>query len=370
MNFEKKNVRVLLVTPLPPPVGGIATWAELLLANSSCCSAIDIVVINSALRNRSIVNRSLIKRLYFGSVHWFLLLIKYVVFLSKNHKSVVHLCSAGGIGFIRDILFAIVSRAFFCRFILHIHRELDESTLRGVYSIAFSLFAFMDIEIVVLTQKAKSVLDSKYSGPSYIIPNMLDVDRFNTSTIHDKKNEKSKSGVVRLLFVGHVVKEKGVEELIDCVRILLEEKFEIELDLVGPCELTYKLFLEEKFSNIIGRINFVGVKSQRDVYKYMAACDIFCLPSHTEGMPYVILEAMASGCCILASKVGAIPEMLEEMEGVLIQPKNINALQEALTYLITNSEVRVNFGTNAKTKVNRSYSCQAIVPVLCNLWKK
>lgn len=369
MNSEK-NTRVLLITPLPPPVGGIATWADLVLANSSLCSSTDIVVINSALRYRSIVNRSLIKRLYFGIIHWFLLLIKYVIFLSKNHKSVVHLCSAGGIGFIRDIVFAMVARTFFCRFILHIHRELDESTLRGVYSVAFSLFAFMGVEIVVLTKKAKSVLDSRYSGPGYIIPNMLDVERFATDLTRDKNNDGSNSGVVRILFVGHVVKEKGVEELIECVRILLQNKFEVELDLVGPCELVYKLFLEEKFSSIINRINFVGVKSQRDVYKYMAACDIFCLPSYTEGMPYVILEAMASGCCIIASNVGAIPEMLEEKEGVLIQPKNINALQEALAYLIKNSEARVNFGTNAKTKVNRIYSCQVIVPALCNLWNK
>ena len=105
----------------------------------------------------------------------------------------------------------------------------------------------------------------------------------------------------------------------------------------------------------------------------MKSCDIFVLPTYTEGFPNVILESMACGCPIIASRVGAIPEMLEEEEGrhygILIDPQNEMFLRNAILTLLSNDNLKVECGNNARKRVYTRYNIQTISNQLIKTWQ-
>ena len=86
--------------------------------------------------------------------------------------------------------------------------------------------------------------------------------------------------------------------------------------------------------------------------QYLKAFDIFVLPSVKEGMPWVILEAMAAGLPIVATRVGGVSEMIkDEQNGLLIEPKNSQVLAEKITRLLKNPEVSQKLGLATKEKI-------------------
>ena len=87
------------------------------------------------------------------------------------------------------------------------------------------------------------------------------------------------------------------------------------------------------------RLVFHGYVSGEEKREIFRNSDILVLPSYGEGMPIVIMEAMASGCAIVSTKVGAIPEVIKERNGILHEPGDVSALSTALMKLIENKEL-------------------------------
>jgi glycosyltransferase involved in cell wall biosynthesis len=77
-------------------------------------------------------------------------------------------------------------------------------------------------------------------------------------------------------------------------------------------------------------VQFVGKLAHESLPAWFSGCDVFCLPSHNEGLPNVILEAMSCGAPVVASKVGGIPDALPEFAGMLVEPQDADALAHAL----------------------------------------
>jgi glycosyltransferase involved in cell wall biosynthesis len=106
----------------------------------------------------------------------------------------------------------------------------------------------------------------------------------------------------------------------------------------------------------------------------MASADIVTLPSHTEGFPNVILEAMACSKPIVATRVGAIAEMLDADSsapcGVVIEPKDTPALTAALKNLMTDRSLGQKLGQRAREKVEREYGEPVVMNRLVALWRE
>jgi len=173
-------------------------------------------------------------------------------------------------------------------------------------------------------------------------------------------NPIREKGVV--LFVGHIIPEKGVYELVESCKQIPEVK---EVRIVGPIEDEVKRTLELKGN---GKITFLGVKEHYDIINEMKRCSIFVLPSYTEGFPNVVLEAMISSCPIIATSVGAIPEMLADGAGICVEPKKVMQLTESIELLINNATLANKFGMNAKQHAINKYSMDIVVEKLENIW--
>ena len=136
----------------------------------------------------------------------------------------------------------------------------------------------------------------------------------------------------RILFVGRLAEEeeKGFRYLIDAVQELVRVRKQITLYVVGdgPMQQTYEEVVKNQ--DLQRHIQFVGAQAHQDIPLWIGACDVLCLPSIREGCPNVILEALSCGRPVVASKVGDIPNLIRNGNGLLVEPSNSHQLFEAL----------------------------------------
>ena len=118
---------------------------------------------------------------------------------------------------------------------------------------------------------------------------------------------------------------------------------------------------------IADNVRFLGWRS--DVNKIMGCFDIFVLPSMNEGMGRVLVEAMAAGLPIVASRVGGIPDLVKHGEnGLLVPPADAGALEQAISDLLSDKAKRKRMGEAGK-KMCRPYSAEAMVEQIDDLYK-
>ena len=158
-----------------------------------------------------------------------------------------------------------------------------------------------------------------------------------------------------ILSLSRLAPEKNIHLVIDAIAALLPEFPHIGLIVAGDGPLLNELTLHASSLGIERSIRFVGFAE--DVRPLYDRCDAFVLASQTEGMPIAVLEAMALGVPIVASRVGGIPLMLDdESEALLIEPNDVRSLYEALRRLIVDEGLRTHLARAARGRFERDYS--------------
>lgn len=134
-----------------------------------------------------------------------------------------------------------------------------------------------------------------------------------------------------ILFAGNLVPVKGVSYLIEAFRKICISMNKLNLIIVGEGPLKDDLIGVVKSQGLEDRVFFAGRQAHEVIPLWMNACDVFCLPSINEGCPNVVLEAMACGAYVVATRVGGIPELIHsENEGILVEPCNAGSLENGL----------------------------------------
>jgi glycosyltransferase involved in cell wall biosynthesis len=135
---------------------------------------------------------------------------------------------------------------------------------------------------------------------------------------------------LRLLAVGRLVAVKGQGVLVEAVARLARDGVDVVATLVGDGPRRAGLEALARDLGVADRIQFAGRVGQDDIRRFYAEADVFCLPSFAEGIPVVLLEAMASGVPVVASRITGIPELIEDgRSGVLVPPGRRAALAAA-----------------------------------------
>ena len=99
-----------------------------------------------------------------------------------------------------------------------------------------------------------------------------------------------------------------------------------------------------------------------DVAKYLRACDLYVHPSHADGMPNVVLEAMSCGLPVIATKVAALPSMIQDgVSGRLVDPGSVSQLRDAIRDLVNDPPARERLGRAASERAHREYRIERVV---------
>ena len=138
-----------------------------------------------------------------------------------------------------------------------------------------------------------------------------------------------------VLFVGTLLVSKGLAELAEAFKQLAAARPAARLALVGEGAFASQLSLRLAKAGVSERVRFLGRQPSAVVADWMCAADVFCLPSHSEGCPNVVVEALACGRPVVATRVGGIPELVTDQCGILVPPRAPEALRAALDRALT-----------------------------------
>jgi glycosyltransferase involved in cell wall biosynthesis len=165
-----------------------------------------------------------------------------------------------------------------------------------------------------------------------IVPNGVDADLFRPRDRAAARAALGHGGDARrwLLYVGRIEEDKGVLDLLEAFSLLARRRSDVRLAIVGDGKA--RAACERAASGWLGeRILVVGPRPLEDVPRWMAACDALVLPSWAEGTPNVVLEALACGRRVVATRVGGTPDVVVGPElGELVPPRDPAVLADAL----------------------------------------
>lgn len=131
----------------------------------------------------------------------------------------------------------------------------------------------------------------------------------------------------KFVFIGRYERRKGVEELSNAI-LKLDKSYKAEFHFIGPISKQYQVNDE--------RIKYYGsISDPSRIKEVLRSSDVLVCPSYSEGMPTVIMEAMASGLAVLTTNVGAISKQVSSKNGVVLKEPEVNSLIEALQTFIT-----------------------------------
>ena len=163
-----------------------------------------------------------------------------------------------------------------------------------------------------------------------------------------------------LIFIGRIVKDKGVEELIESFKKLQNQYDDIKLLILGD----YQLFLDPVSKETIEYIDtskhVKRLEHKKDIRKYLSISDLLVLPSYREGLPNVLIEAGSFGLPLIATDINGCNEIVADgKNGLLIEPKSVDALYEAILEMYNDREKLNHFRKNARDMILSKYEQKA-----------
>ena len=357
--------KVLLVGPRPSGKGGVCIWVGMVLDYLQEHSNIVSIDLLDSTRSASLTHLlPLYKKLWCAISDYYLVLGKLITRLSKHNYDIVHIVSSGGCGILRDFIFVCIANFFKVTPIVHYHCGTIPLTLksRSLYSFLLSYVANHS-KVIVLDQLSYDVFIEKGYTAVFKIGNAY------SPIIDSLYNSCIDRNPLDILFVGHLVPEKGIFELLEA----LHDIPNINLTCIG-CENDFvkqSLLNYISRSGFLGTVKFLGLQDSLTVYTAMVKSGLFVLPTYSEGFPFVIVEAMASGCPIISTPVGAIEEMLTykgAIQGFLVTPKDPKNLKSTILQCFSSYPSLIEKAVNARTKAVANYSVDSIMTKLIALW--
>lgn len=181
---------------------------------------------------------------------------------------------------------------------------------------------------------------------------------------------KGKDGFT-FCFVGRLVKDKGINELVAAFVKLCQCRENCRLILVGDFEEKLDPLNPKTVNLIRHHLHILPMGQQEDVRPYLAASDVFVFPSYREGFPNVVLEAGALGLpCIVTDINGCNEIITPRQNGIIIQPKNERALYEAMKYAVEHPKEMKKMGKNARPVIEEKYDQQLVWNALLKEYQK
>jgi glycosyltransferase involved in cell wall biosynthesis len=344
--------RLLIVGPLPPPIGGVETFTQAIL-ESPALAAFEVSHCDTTKQRP----KSTQGRFDAGNAAWALIHFSRLArALARFEPDVVYIPIAGTwSGFLRDAALGWLARQTRARVIGHQHagdipevlarRGLDARLVDG----GFAQFH----RLLVLGERWRTMFVAHgMKMPIEICPSTFRREVFERGR---ETVRVPRAGTVRLLFVGQVGRRKGVLDLLDATARLLAQGLDVTVTIVGPDQQPGErdAAIQHAARRSLGALaTFPGAVHGDALYALFREHDVFVLPSYNEGIPAVLYEAGAFGLPVVTTPVGAIPDLIgHERNGLLVAPGDVDALTVAIGRLAGDPALRTQLGEQLRHDV-------------------
>jgi len=345
--------RLMIVGPLPPPIGGVETFTQAIL-ESRALEAFEVTHCDTTKgRPKSTQGRFDAGNLGWAARHF----ARLARACARTRPQVVYIPIAGTwSGVLRDLTLGFIAKRSGARVIGHQHagdiaavlarRGLDERLVRGG-------LARFD-RLLVLGERWRTMfLSYGIPMPCEVCPSTFRREVFEAGRA--ARRPERDPGRLRVLFVGQIGERKGVLDLLEAIATLRARGTVVMLTLVGPEQLPGELERATRRRDALAlddRVRFTGPLTGEALYAEFRAHDVFALPSYNEGIPAVLYEAGAFGLPVVTTPVGAIPDLVtHDVNGILQAPGDAGALSDAFTRLEADPALAERLGTRLRADV-------------------
>lgn len=276
--------------------------------------------------------------------------------IARLNPAVVHIHTCSGFSFLRSAMDMLV--AHWCQrpVILHIHGAAFDSFYERQphwrRALIRACLSRAD-RVIALSEEWKRKL-------SDMAPRARIVVIENAVASSDSISRARASGPCRFTLLARMDEWKGIDDLLDACALMAKKNHRFELVLAGPAGTAGDApTLEQKIAkrDLNGAVRYVGVVHGSQKTKLLSWADVYVQPSHHEGMPISLLEAMAGGLAIVATTVGAVPEVINhEEQGLLVPPHRADLLASAMGEMIVNVTRRDQMASAARQLARDRFS--------------
>ncbi|WP_223634646.1 glycosyltransferase family 4 protein [Planococcus sp. 4-30] len=262
----------------------------------------------------------------------------------------------------------------------YFHDEMSPSTYKVFYSIekyaakwTTDWLLLQSIEDYDLAVQDKFISLDK----TLHLSNGVDIwNRFNVGKYSDLEDMRPKLGLISedvvFTFIGRLVREKGIFELLQAFNILHKEYPEAKLVLIGG--LLDSERDQESYQELQELLKSPGVHHlgfRNDIPELLITSDVFVLPSHREGLPRSIIEAMGMKLPIIASNIrGCREEVFPNENGFLFEKENVDELYDSMKKLVAEPQLRHEFSLKSREIVEESFDEQKVLAKQIKLFNK
>lgn len=197
----------------------------------------------------------------------------------------------------------------------------------------------------------------------------VDMD-FWRKQVHPNVNKEN--GMFYFTFVGRIVSDKGINELVEAFTKLYKKYSNIRLRLIGPFEDDLDPISQETRDRIVTNeaIEAVGSRSKIELVQYYSASDCFVFPSYREGFPNVLLEAGAMGLPSIVTNINGSREIIKDgVNGLIIQSKDVDALEKAMERMINDKDIYVKMAENARPMIESRFEQSFVQKCLLEFYR-
>jgi glycosyltransferase involved in cell wall biosynthesis len=352
-----------MVGPVPPPLGGMSSVVRN-LERSRLGARVGLEVFDDAKptrEGRSLAEAVLGQLRLFGA---------YLQRLWQGRPDVVHVHTCSGLVFWRDAALAALARGSGRKVVWHVHGGLFADFIGRQGILARPLLGSglrLGARVLVLSASWRQRLATLVAGVRWeVVPNGV--------PLPSEAVDPASAGRCVFLFMGHLGPEKGCDDLVDAVALARARSFGGRLDLAGK-ELEpgqrRKLEMRIEERGCSDAVRLIGVISGEDKARTLDATHCLVLPSHAEALPMAVLEGMALGLPIIATRVGAIPEVIEDgREGLLIEAGDVPALADCLLRIDGDPKLRSRLGNAGRARIAESFSLETMAERVAGIYEE
>ena len=364
-------MKVLLVSPKGSDQnGGIGKWTDHIMSfYKDHAEDIEIKLYYNQNAKANFETNSFIHRVYNGVSNYLPVVNGCKKLIKKERFDVLHICTSASISLIKDILIINAAKKRGIKTFAHCHFGRIPEVLKttGLEKKLFDKLISIVDGLVVMDMRSFKALREYGCNKVFYLPNPL------STTVEQLINNNKEIQRVpkKIVFAGHVMITKGVFELVEACKQIEG----VDLVIMGhiPNEADKTKLLELAGKRCESWLHITGAMPFERVVQEMLSCNIFALPTYTEGFPNVIIESMACGCPIVTTPVGAIPEMLNIEDaapcGICVEPRNVMQLKDAIENLLSNNDLATEYGKRAQNRVREQYAIATVWQQLVGIWK-
>jgi glycosyltransferase involved in cell wall biosynthesis len=373
-----KKRKIVQVGPLPPTVGGITAVMNTILS-SSLNEKYEIIPFTTSRPTLEVIKNINDYNILFhmglsNLVKSLLITIKHILFfpliLIIKKPDIIHIHTSDYWMFWESLIYISISKIFRKKIILHVHAHSFNVFYEAggdVQKKIINITLLKSDQVIVLSKLQKEFFKKFIPYEKLmVVPNVVDLKMIDEYM----KNDIDKGDKVNVLFIGGTeAKRKGIYDVIKAIPIVVEKfKGKVMFVFLGRCEIE-KLQTMCKKNNVSEFVRFLGFVEEQEKYKVLRSSHIFVLPSYAEGLPIAILEAMYIGLPIISTRVGSIPEVIEDgNNGYLISPGDYCSLAEKIVDLSSDQMLRERMGDINRDTILKDYNISSFVEKLENIY--